>query len=156
MAASKRIALSNGGYALVDAADFDILNKYSWRRNNCGYVMHRVHREGYARSLLLHRMLMCPAKKLHVDHINGDKLDNRRCNLRIATPSQNARNSKRPNSNTTGYKGTRFLVRTQRFSAQIKVEGKLHHLGYFDTAEEAHAAYCAKATELSGEYARFE
>lgn len=150
------LPLTNGGFTLVDDDDFAILAKYKWKRSNHGYAIHRYCRETSAKTMLLHRMITCPPKDMQVDHINGNKLDNRRENLRLATAAQNARNSKLSRSNKTGFKGTRFLARTGRFSAQIRIAGTTKHLGYFDTAEEAHAAYCKEALAVSGEFARFK
>lgn len=88
-----------------------------------------------------------------IDHINGDRSDNRLCNLRTATPRQNGQNTRLSSINTTGFKG---VVRHRgKFRANIRnEEGKRLHLGYFGTAEEAYAAYCEAAREHHGEFAR--
>ena len=82
-----------------------------------------------------------------VDHINGDRSDNRWENLREADDSMNAQNQRRPNRRgTTGYLGaSRF---GGRFRAQIQVDGVVRHIGLYDTALEAHEAYVAKKREL--------
>lgn len=90
----------------------------------------------------------------HVDHINGDRGDNRFANLRIATNSENARNSKMRINNACGYKGVHYKKRLNKFVAQIRVNGRVYHLGVFKTAAEAHAAYCKAATESFGQFAR--
>lgn len=89
-----------------------------------------------------------------VDHINRDKADNRIENLRLATRSQNNANSCRPRTNTSGFKGVSWSNAVGRWKAEIRARGKRYHLGYFDTPEEAHTAYCAAAKELHGEFAR--
>jgi len=89
-----------------------------------------------------------------VDHINGNGLDNRRENLRVANKMQNQYNSARQHNNRLGLKGVHKNGR--RYRAQIRADGVKHNLGYFDTAEEAHAAYCEAAKRLHGEFARFE
>jgi hypothetical protein len=90
----------------------------------------------------------------HVDHINGVRSDNRFANLRIATASQNARNSRMRSDNACGYKGVHYKKRLNKFVAQIRVDGRVHHLGVFKTADEAPAAYWKAAKERFGEFAR--
>lgn len=95
-----------------------------------------------------------PGEK-HVDHINGDRADNRLCNLRLATASQNMWNSAGwSGRRSSGHKGVRLVASTGRWKARIMAHRKERHLGYYDTAEEAHAAYIAAAKELHGEFAR--
>jgi hypothetical protein len=85
-----------------------------------------------------------------IDHINGDRLDNRLCNLREATCSQNHAN-KRPRHKL---KGVTYIAKARRWQAQIGINGKVYRLGRYDTAEEANAAYMARAVEAYGEFAR--
>ena len=91
-----------------------------------------------------------------VDHENRNGFDNRWLNLREATKAQNAQNRKMPITNKVGMKGvirvTRFGV--TKFEARIRVSGKQKHLGRFDTAQEAHAAYCNAAEKHFGDFAR--
>jgi len=93
---------------------------------------------------------------LEVDHINGQKTDNRLGNLRLATKAENRRNVKTRSDNKTGFKGVSFCKRTGRYKAQIR-HGQTHpkFLGYFDTPEQAATAYRKAALELHGEFARF-
>lgn len=88
-----------------------------------------------------------------VDHINLNGLDNRWVNLRPATKQQNGWNTPKPRTNTTGFKGV-SRDRRGKFRATIRVGGRQVWLGFHDTAEEAHAAYCEAAREQFGEYAR--
>ena len=92
----------------------------------------------------------------HVDHRNGDSQDNSLGNLRAATSSQNAANSKLSKLNKTGFKGVSLGKHAKRFRASIKVDGKFIGLGSFDTAIEAHKAYCEAAQKFFGEFARPE
>ena len=87
-------------------------------------------------------------------HINGLKDDNRIENLREATNAENMRNRGKQTNNTSGLKGISFHKRDKKFYAVCRVNGKLHFLGYYPTAEEAHAVYVAFATEHHGEFAR--
>lgn len=87
-----------------------------------------------------------------IDHINGIRNDNRFCNLREATPSQNQANKSTSVNNVSGYKGVH--KNGKKWRAQIEVNRKKIHLGYYDTPEEAHTVYVAKAKELFGDYAK--
>ena len=88
-----------------------------------------------------------------IDHRNGNPSDNRWDNLREATSAQNKANRTRPTTNKTGFKGVSFNERSRRFCAHISIGNKTVFLGSFATAEEAHAAYVAKARDIFGEFA---
>lgn len=92
-----------------------------------------------------------------IDHKNGNRFDNKFDNLREATGSQNIANSRRHITSSTGFKGVHFAssTLTRPWRSKIKVRGEVFHLGYFATAQEAHAAYCAAAKKFHGEFARF-
>jgi len=87
-----------------------------------------------------------------IDHIDGDPSNNRWDNLRAATQSQNNSNMRTNKVNKSGFNGVSFYKRTGRYVAFIQKNRKTEYLGYFDTAEEAHEAYCARAKELHGEF----
>jgi hypothetical protein len=89
-----------------------------------------------------------------VDHLNGDKLDNRLENLRLCTQAENAQNSKLYKNNRTGYRGVVVCRYTGRFVAQIFQDGKSIHLGTHDSPEDAHAAYIKASRELGWEVMR--
>lgn len=90
-----------------------------------------------------------------IDHVDGNRTNNRLDNLRWVTPQQNALNQSLRRDNVARLKGvTRSDSSRGHFQARITVDGKRLHLGTFPTAEEAHAAYCAAALVLHGEYAR--
>ncbi len=114
-----------------------------------GYRVVMVDRRKYA----AHRLIwfyvhgVWPAEDL--DHVNGERDDNRIANLRPATRAQNCQNRKINRSNTSGFKGVSYCSQTGRWRAQIN----RRHLGRFDTAELAHVAYCAAAKKLFGEFA---
>ena len=75
-----------------------------------------------------------------IDHINHVRNDNRLCNLRFVTGSENSRNKSVSSRNTTGVTGVYFYKRLQKYVARISVDWKIIHLGYFETLEEAAAA----------------
>lgn len=94
-----------------------------------------------------------------VDHINGDTLDLRKLNLRVCTKIENARNRKTGKNNVSGLKGVCYRKDKKdleyKYQARIWSSGKNIHLGFYKTAEEAHAAYCEEAIKYHGQYARF-
>lgn len=150
------IALTGGAQAIIDADLADVVTRHRWHLSRHGmnwYATARVKDDGDRQPRIrLHRLVVeCP-EGLVVDHINGFGLDNRRCNLRVATHQQNLCNRGPTCRNQVGLKGVD--IRRGRYRAQIKVFGRKKHLGMFDTAEEAHAAYQAAARELHGEFAR--
>lgn len=87
-----------------------------------------------------------------VDHIDGDPLNNKWSNLRAATPAENLSNARRRRANKSGYKGVSRI--RNKWRAAITKNGKCHYLGVFETPEQAHAAYCAAAVKLAGQFAR--
>lgn len=90
-----------------------------------------------------------------IDHINNNRSDNRISNLREATRSQNLQNASIMSNNTSGYKGVFWIKNKNRWSAQIKINGKRRRLGVFKTALDAHKAYCLAAKEGFGEFANY-
>lgn len=89
-----------------------------------------------------------------VDHINGNRSDNRISNLREASSSQNGANCKRRKDNVSGFKGVGFHKPMGRWRARIKVGRKEKHLGYFDSASEAHKAYTEAACREFANFAK--
>jgi hypothetical protein len=103
----------------------------------------------------MHRFLTGALPGQVVDHINGDGLDNRRCNLRVCTHKQNVRNA-RPykGKKTSKFRGVYFSAPTQKFKAQIMCSGVKINLGSFESEKSAAEAYDEAASKLFGEYAR--
>lgn len=89
-----------------------------------------------------------------VDHRDGDKANNMWANLRLATSQQNALNSKRPRTNTSGLKGVSWHKAAKKWAAAITIDGRATHLGLYEDAELAHAAYMAAASTVQPEFAR--
>lgn len=89
-----------------------------------------------------------------IDHVNGNRADNRFANLRLCSAEQNQHNSGKRNANTSGYKGVSFDRDRNRWRASITAFGERKFIGRFDTPELAHMAYCKAAAELHGEFAR--
>lgn len=91
---------------------------------------------------------------LEIDHINGERADNRIANLRQATISQQRANSRMKRTNQCGFKGVHWHISTQKWRAMITRDRKVYRLGLFETPEQAHRAYVAAAERLFGEFAR--
>ncbi|MAU10628.1 MAG: hypothetical protein CL607_17990 [Anaerolineaceae bacterium] len=106
----RHIPLGRGAIAIVDDADFPWLTQMgTWRLNSSSYaVLHYVTQNGHHRTLYMHRLILKLALGIQVDHINRNRLDNRRENLRFATRSQNQANKGLPTNNTSQYKGIRW------------------------------------------------
>ncbi len=101
----------------------------------------------------MHRLILNAPDGIQVDHVNRNRLDNRRSNLRIATDLQNHFNTVKRSHNTTGYKGVSRYHKLDRWYARIALHGKVYYLGIHNSPEEAARAYDAKARELFGEFA---
>jgi hypothetical protein len=91
-------------------------------------------------------------ENMTIDHINQNKSDNRIENLRLASHAENCRNRGLRKDSTTGYKGVSWNKKAQKYSAQVGIDNKQKHLGYFDTAEEAFVVYQKASQELHGEF----
>jgi hypothetical protein len=118
------------------------------------YARRSFKENGSKRSIRLHRFLMDAPEGTQVDHINGDGLDNRRCNLRFATQAQNQANQRSARGSSSMFKGVGWFKQTKRWVARIKKDKKEYHLGYFDDEIKAAEAYDIKAKELFGEFAK--
>jgi hypothetical protein len=149
------IPLTQGFVAKVDLEDYELVMAAGpWHvildPAGVTYVRHSARRDGRVTTIGLHRFLTgWPL----TDHRNGDGLDNRRANLRQATPQENARNATRNRKNTSGFKGVCWAKSHSKWRAKIGVNGRRRHLGYFATAEDAARAYDAAAREHFGEFA---
>lgn len=138
------------GWAVVDASDFDAIKNIAWTVDARGYVVGRP--PNSVRPVTLHSLLMQVDTGMVADHINGDRRDNRRKNLRVCSQKENARNAASKNA-LSGFKGV-SCTPNGKWRARIMVDGKEVNLGRFVTKEEAGAAYNRAAIEHFGEYAR--
>ena len=140
----------DGAIMLIDYADYPMVKQHRWWLDKgSGYFA--TSQDG--KTLFLRRMLMPDREGLVCDHINRDKLDNRRSNLRYATSKENSRNRSMPKNNTSGYIGVSWHIQNKKYIAQVKTDGRTHNLGYFDTAEAAARARDKAALFYFGEFA---
>ena len=144
------IPLGNGHYAYVDAADYEWLRQWTWHTYDDGYAV----RNENGKQILMHRQIMQPPKGMVVDHIDGNRANNCRFNLRVCTRQQNIRNNRKHSGSSSRFKGVGYLKHCRKWYARLWCTGKWIWLGYFMDEVEAARAYDRKAVELFGEYAR--
>lgn len=121
-----------------------------------GYTYIKIDKKDYGAHILACFYINEKWPTNDVDHIDGNRSNNKYKNIRVATRSQNKMNTKLRSDNTTGVKGVYFCNRTKKYQAQITLNGKNKYLGRYKTLKEARAAYCNAARELFGEFARFD
>lgn len=138
-----------GNEFYFDIADYDLIKDYTWRVNNKGYVVAIIDNK----EIKMHRLITNCNNDAFIDHIHGNRNDNRRSELRVCTQEDNAKNRRINNNNTTGAKGV-IILPSGRYLARIQCNGDRITIGTFDTIKEAADAYDKKAIELFGEYAR--
>jgi HNH endonuclease/AP2 domain len=155
------IELTKGQVTIVSEQHYEWLNQFKWyaKRQTEGhsfyacrtFVTYRIHE-----NVVMHRFILGLKRGdgRMVDHRNGDTLDNRIENLRLATHGENCRNQKLRIDSKVGLKGV-IHTPSNRWHAHIQVDYRRIYLGSFETREEAHEAYCDAARKYHGEFARF-
>jgi len=153
----REIPLTQGKVALVDGADFDLVAQFCWHAFQC-----RPGASWYARrnspeiignhSQRMHQLL-CPQWK-RIDHADGDGLNNQRLNLRAATTSLNRCNAGKAKGKTSQYLRVCWNKQEGCWRSEIRVNGKLILIGYFDNEREAAVASDQAAIKFFGGYAR--
>ncbi len=144
---------------LLDAEDYEIQNQYTWsidtsRPDGKPRVMrHDVLPDGKRRVHLLHRDILNAPHGMEVDHINGNQLDERRCNIRLCTHAENMRNRQKFRNCSSQYKGVSMDKNSNTWIAHIQVNGVQKYLGGFTTEIDAAKAYNEAAKALYGEFA---
>lgn len=144
---TKMIPLPQGKFSKVDDSDYETQFGHTWYLNN-GYAV----RYKNGKYIYLHREIAKTPKGSCTDHINRDRLDNRRVNLRVCNKSQNAQNARSWNK-TSGYRGVTWHKKNRKWVSQIKVNGKPIYLGSYTNSIEAARAYDKAAKEHFGECA---
>ena len=147
-----RGGLAGGRFALIDADDADRVLSRRWHLSRQGYAVANLRAPEGRGAILMHRLVMPPRPGLEVDHINLNRLDNRKANLREATHSQNVRNTGRRVHSRWPYKGVRHNGAS--WTARIRHLGQETFLGAFASAEDAARAYDRAARSRFGCFAR--
>jgi len=152
---AKQIQLNNGVITIVDDEDYEYLNQWKWYllKSHTNYYAIRTQRPEN-KLLQLHRIVMKAKKGEIIDHINGNKLDNRKSNLRICTQAQNNQNRKISKLNKSGYNGVSWSIRNKKWVAQIACENKKIHIGYYIDPIDAAKAFNNAAQKYHGEFAK--
>jgi hypothetical protein len=147
--------ITSKGEFIIDTQDLGIIGiaDFSWQIDERGYVIMNtycrhdkdyVHRNKYR----VHRVIMGCPDELVIDHIDGNKLNNKRSNLRICTQGENNQNlTKLRTNNSTGYRGVYYNKKLDKYTASVSINKKRVYLGAYETAEEANQ----KAIEARGE-----
>ena len=135
----------------VSLCDFELIQGFHWRVDASGYV--EAHKPGTSNQIIrLHILIMKPEHEQWVDHINRDRSDNTRENLRIVDARQNAQNKGLLSINTSGVSGVSLYKQT-KWRARIGVDNKEILLGYFNTKDEAIKARLLAEIKYYGDYA---
>ena len=146
------IVTTKGARFVIDLEDVAKVSGKSWCRLSARWAYACTRLEG--RLMLLHRLLLDASAGMQIDHIDGNPANNRRSNLRLCTHAENRKNNRKHSNNTSGFKGVSWHKQAKRWHARIMINYKSKHLGYFDTPEQAKAAYDAAAERLFGEFKR--
>jgi hypothetical protein len=151
------VPLTRGCEAIIDASDAGMICQFNWRIQSAGpnhkYAGRSVKLNGHQTIILMHRFICQASPGDYIDHVNGNRLDNRRDNIRICTQSENLCNRAKQSNNRSGYKGV-YLHAPGVWRSRIQFRGNLTDLGLFNDPEAAHQAYVAAARRLHGEFMR--
>lgn len=143
------IPVGDSDFTIVDEEDKEFADQYLWY-NSFGYAVCP------SKSSRMHRMIMNAKSGQEVDHVNGNRMDNRKCNLRICNHVQNSRNAPVKKCSKTGIKGVWFNTKSRTYNSQIRVDGKRLWLGSFTYIHQAAEAYRVAAKKHHGEFARLK
>jgi hypothetical protein len=138
---------------IIDEEDVPLIKPYKWYVCKDGYLFRHIKIANKRTTISMHRFISNADKTTQIDHINGNRKDNRKCNLRKATPRQNRFNTVKYKG-ISKYKGVSWNKKVKKWRAAIHFNKKYYSLGYFYNECDAAIAYNKKALELFGEYAK--
>lgn len=147
----KMIPLTRGQHAIVDEEDYANLIGWNWyaeKSENTYYAVRTFHIDGKKVNMRMHRVVNNTPDGLFTDHINGNGIDNRKCNLRAVTHQDNMINCARWKAGSSKYRGVSWHKHSKKWYAQITVDYKNLYIGAFATEYDAHIAYEAKRIEV--------
>jgi HNH endonuclease/AP2 domain len=154
------LPVKDGLCTIVDGEDYEKVKGLTWHLSSHGYASNSKYcgggrKNAKYKTTKMHRFILgLTSPKPHIDHINGNRLDNRKSNLRIVTQAQNTQNRGLNTNNKSGYKGVTWSKESNKWVAGLTLNKKKYHLGYFADKHDAAKAYNEKALELYGDYAR--
>jgi len=156
----KTIPLTKGYSAIVDDEDFEKVSIVRWQssigQSGNNYPLHNFGKHKKPKFISLHRFLMNAKKGQIIDHINHNTLDNRKCNLRICTRSNNAMNMRKPkkSNSLSKYKGLSWNVKLNKWTVRVMKDYKNYYFGLFISEKDAAIEYNKRAIELFGKFAK--
>lgn len=150
--AHRLIPLTQGKFAIVDAADYPALIRYKWTVLAAPNTFYAVRSEGKTQ-IRMHRQILNAPPHLVVDHINHNGLNNARKNIRLCTRAQNNRNQHSHKNSSSKYKGVTWSKKDKTWFARIHKNKKTYYLGFFKKETDATRAYDKKAKKLFGQFA---
>jgi len=147
------VSLSNGMTAVIDDVDRSLIDGIRWHvQINKSGVMYAVTYSLGRKKIYMHRRLLgLTDSAIHVDHIDGNGLNNVRANIRVCNHAENSRNQSIRVNNSSGFKGI-WKHQKGKWQAKIVKEGRSFHLGTFESPEAAQAAYANASAMIHGEY----
>jgi hypothetical protein len=156
MSKTRKILLTKGKVAIVDVEDYDEISSYRWHvKKNHGtfYAVRYENKNGRKTKISMHRQIMKALPGQQVDHRHRNGLNNRRCELRFCTTSQNNANRRFDKKRTSKYKGVSFDKKVGKWKVYIKCNGKRYYRGAFCNEIDAAKAYDKAAKKLFKDFA---
>ncbi len=145
-----KISLGGGLFTIIDDSDFDKVSKYTWYIGRGNYATTTTINVS---GISLHRFIIKPPSDMVVDHIDGDRLDNRKSNLRVCTHSENLKNRiKHDRSGTSKYKGVTYNRECGKWISRIRVDNVKYGLGSYHNEIDATVSYNIGSVLLSPEF----
>ena len=151
---TRQIHLTQGRYALVDDSDYPWLMRWKWYYASGYAVRMRKVSEGPRKAIKMHAVINKTPPGLFTDHINGNRLDNRKQNLRSVTVKENGYNRKPNKTGSSKFKGVSYAKAYKKWKVMIMKDQKSRYLGMFDDEIQAAMAYNLAAADLFQNHAR--